>query len=243
MDYILQTENLSKAYGDKLVLDNINLKIKAGSIFALIGENGAGKTSLLKILSGLAKASQGNVDYPTLDRSDDRPVMSLTLEEPGVIENMTAYENLKAKGILCGASEEEIRELLDRVSLTEAANKKVKKFSMGMKQRLAIALALLNKPSLVFFDEPINGLDPQGIKWFRDLVLDLNRDLGTTFIISSHILSELGLIASDFAFMHQGRLILTATGPQLNAYCQKNNISLENFYFNLLQNPFEGVDL
>lgn len=243
MEYILKTENLSKIYGEKAVLDNINMELKKGTIYALIGENGAGKTTLIKLLSGLAIPTKGSVEYPKFTKEKNSSMISVTLEKPGLIENLTGFEHMKAKAMLCGASNEEIVNILKTVSLFEAANKKVKNYSMGMKQRLAIGLALINKPKLIFFDEPINGLDPQGIKWFRDLVINLNKTENISFLISSHILSELSLIANEFGFMHNGRLILTTTCHELEDHCSKNNMTLENFYFNLLQNPNKKVTL
>lgn len=236
MEPILITTNISKVYKNRKALDNVNIKINRGDIYGLVGQNGAGKTTLIKLISGLAKSTSGRIEFNSLDLKKSGAAISFTLEKPGLINNLTAYEHMNAKALLYDCSKREIDYYLELVSLSSEANTKVKSFSMGMQQRLAIALALLGKPELVLFDEPINGLDPQGIRWFRELILKLNREKNITFMISSHILDELSFVCNKFCFIDCGKHLLTITKAELDYYCNLESLTIEDFYFDLLQN-------
>lgn len=210
-DFILETKNITKAYKTNKAVDNVNLQIKRGEIYGLIGRNGAGKTTLLKLISGLSFATEGeiflfgeriNTNNNLLER------LGVLIEEPGLYPNLTAYENMKLKCISYGINKRGyIQSLLEQVELGDTGKKKVKEFSLGMKQRLGVALALVGEPDLLLLDEPINGLDPQGIMEIRNILLRLNREKNITIIISSHILEELTKLASRFGIIHNGRLI------------------------------------
>ena len=209
--YILKTTNITKSYGTTKALDQINIQIERGTIYGLIGRNGAGKTTLLKIISGLSFPTQGNVllfgentkgNIGLLER------VGVLIEDPGLYPNLTAYENMKLKCIAYGINEKkQIETLLEEVGLQNVGKKKIKQFSLGMKQRLGIALALVGEPDLLLLDEPINGLDPQGIIEVRDILRKLSQEKNITIILSSHILEELSKIVSRIGIIDDGRLI------------------------------------
>lgn len=225
MEYLLSTNNLTKQYGRHKAVNAVNIHVRQGDIYGLIGRNGAGKTTLLKIISGLAAPTGG--DFSLFEQSGKAaaPYMSrigTLIEAPGVYPNMSAAENLKLKCLAMGVRKREtIRELLTIVGLSDAKNKKVKNFSLGMKQRLGIALALVGNPDLVILDEPINGLDPQGIAEVRETLFKLNKECGITFIISSHILEELSKIATNYGIIHDGVLLQELTREELLARCSE----------------------
>ncbi|MBO4323239.1 MAG: ATP-binding cassette domain-containing protein [Clostridia bacterium] len=206
MQYVIETDNLVKRYGSVLAVDNVSVHVKKGDVYGLIGKNGAGKTSLLKLILGLTMPTSGEVGlFGGENLFDARKKIGSLIEDPALYKGKTAYENMKRFAILFGAADEEIYELLDLVGLGDVGNKKVKAFSLGMKQRLGIAIALLGKPEIMILDEPTNGLDPAGIKEVRDLILKLN-GAGVTFMISSHILDELGKIATVYGIVSEGKL-------------------------------------
>ena len=210
-NYILKTTDITKSYGTTKALDQINIQIERGTIYGLIGRNGAGKTTLLKIISGLSFPTQGNVllfgentkgNIGLLER------VGVLIEDPGLYPNLTAYENMKLKCIAYGINEKkQIETLLEEVGLQNVGKKKIKQFSLGMKQRLGIALALVGEPDLLLLDEPINGLDPQGIIEVRDILRKLSQEKNITIILSSHILEELSKIVSRIGIIDDGRLI------------------------------------
>ena len=213
MEDILVIQNLSKHYGDQVALDSLSLKLKKGEIYGLIGQNGAGKTTLIKLITQIIAPSQGSV-YILGSRTPKEWTSSLqhvgtVIETPVAHQHLSAYDNLRFYCLDRGIKKPDnlIKETLDYVGLSQTGAKKFRDFSLGMKQRLGIAIAILSRPDLLILDEPINGLDPVGIQEFREMVLRLNHELGMTLIISSHILSELYLVASRFGFIHQGRLI------------------------------------
>ena len=213
MEDILVIQNLSKHYGDQVALDSLSLKLKKGEIYGLIGQNGAGKSTLIKLITQIIAPSQGTISIlgsrtPKEWTSSLHHVGSV-IETPVAHQHLSAYDNLRFYCLDRGIKKPDnlIRETLDYVGLSQTGAKKFRDFSLGMKQRLGIAIAILSRPDLLILDEPINGLDPVGIQEFREMVLRLNRELGMTLIISSHILSELYLVASRFGFIHQGRLI------------------------------------
>lgn len=210
-DNILKTENITKTYSKTKALDKINMEIKRGDIYGLIGRNGAGKTTLLKIISGLTFQTEGEVylfGEKTSNSNDLLERLGVLIEAPGLYPNLTAQENMKLKCISYGINKKGyIESLLEQVGLADTGKKKTKKFSLGMKQRLGIALALVGEPDLLLLDEPINGLDPQGIIEIRDVLLRLSKEKNITMIISSHILEELSKIATKIGIINGGELI------------------------------------
>ena len=224
MDYILETENLTKMYGKKAALNNVSIHVNQGDIYGLVGRNGAGKTTFMKIVCGLAQKTKGN--YSIFGRKDDAlgdvvQRRGLLIESPGYFKEYSAEMNLKIKLKLMGINDpEEPKRLLKLIGLEDAGKKKAKNFSLGMKQRLGIGIALAGNPDLVVLDEPINGLDPQGIIEIRDMISRLNRENGTTFIISSHILDELSKIATKYGIINNGELIEESPAEELKTKCE-----------------------
>ncbi len=223
MDYILTTNNLTKKYGSKNAADKINIHVKQGEIYGLIGRNGAGKTTILRMLSGLSIPTEGS--YSLLGKTGkeldaEKSHVGTLIENPGLYPNLSAYENLKLKCIAMGVnSKEYINNLLSLVGLENTGKKKTRNFSLGMRQRLGIALALAGNPKIIILDEPINGLDPQGIVEVREILTKLSKERGITIIISSHILDELSKIANSYGIIHEGKLIDEMTSQQLEKKC------------------------
>ena len=215
MEYLLHTNGLTKQYGRHKAVNAVNIHIRQGDIYGLIGRNGAGKTTILKMISGLAAPTEGEFSLFGKTGKEAYQYMSrigTLIEAPGVYPNMSAAENLKLKCLAMGVRKKGvIEELLKTVGLSNAGKKKVKHFSLGMKQRLGIALALVGDPDLVILDEPINGLDPQGIAEIRETLSRLNKEKNITFIISSHILEELSKIATNYGIIHDGVLLQEMT--------------------------------
>lgn len=223
MSNIITTTDLTKFYGKQRACEKINIHVKKGEIYGLIGRNGAGKTTILRIISGLSYATGGeysiNGKTGKALAAEKRQIGTL-IEAPGLYPEMTAYENLKIKCIAVGKNDKAyINDLLDLVGLTNAANKKTKNFSLGMRQRLGIALALAGDPEIIILDEPINGLDPQGIVEIREILFKLSKEKNITIIVSSHILDELSKIADSYGIIHEGFLIEEMTSVQLNEKC------------------------
>ncbi len=225
-EVVLKTNNLTKQYNKNVVLDNVNITIKKGDIYGLIGHNGAGKTTLMKIITTLASPTSGTFElFNTCSENDElfdnkKRVGSL-IEYPAFYPNLSAYDNLKYYTIQRGiVDKNQINKVLELVNLTGTGKKKVKTFSLGMKQRLGIALAILNSPDFVILDEPINGLDPIDISELRDTFKKLS-DNGITLLISSHILSELYLLANEFGFLENGKLIKELSKEELDLECSK----------------------
>lgn len=225
-EVVLKTNNLTKQYNKNVVLDNVNITIKKGDIYGLIGRNGAGKTTLMKIITTLASPTSGTFElFNTCNENDElfdnkKRVGSL-IEYPAFYPNLSAYDNLKYYTIQRGiVDKNQINKVLELVNLTGTGKKKVKTFSLGMKQRLGIALAILNSPDFVILDEPINGLDPIDISELRDTFKKLS-DNGITLLISSHILSELYLLANEFGFLENGKLIKELSKEELDLECSK----------------------
>lgn len=223
MKHILTTHDLTKSYGKHNAAEKINIHVKKGEIYGLIGRNGAGKTTILRIISGLSNPTEGsysiNGKTGVLLKSERKAIGTL-IEAPGLYPNMSAYENLKIKCIANGKNDRKyIEELLTLVGLENTGNKKTKEFSLGMRQRLGIALALAGDPELIVLDEPINGLDPQGIVEIREILSKLSKEKGITIIISSHILDELSKIADSYGIIHEGKLLEELTSEQLSEKC------------------------
>ncbi len=206
MNYIIQTRDLNKQYKNQKVDKNISLKVPQNAIYGLLGPNGAGKSTLLKMLTGMINPTSGEIIYKdkAWEREDLLEIGAL-IEQPPIYENLSARENLKVRTLLYDLPESRIDEVLEIVQLTDTGKKKAGKFSMGMKQRLGIAIALLNNPKLLILDEPTNGLDPIGIGELRELIKSFPQK-GITVILSSHILSEVEQIADYIGIMAKGQL-------------------------------------
>lgn len=211
-ELIIETQNLDFGFNsERKVLNNINLKVEKGSIYGFLGPNGAGKTTTMRLLLGLLK-SPGNCIQIFGEEINKNPIsifkkVGAFIESPSLYEHLTGYDNLEISRILVEAGKERIAEVLEIVNLSNESNIKVSNYSLGMKQRLAIALALLSRPELLILDEPTNGLDPNGINETRELILHLNRDNGTTIFISSHILSEIEKMVTHLGIIHKGSMI------------------------------------
>ncbi len=222
---ILKTINLTKKYKDFKALDEVNIKIEKGDIYGLIGRNGAGKTTLMKIISTLSKKTSGGFElFSENDENltENKERIGCLIENPSFFPNLTAYENLKYYAIQKGIINlKQIEEALKLVGLLEAKNKKFKNFSLGMKQRLGIAFAILDNPDFIILDEPINGLDPIGISDLRETFKRLNEEKNITILISSHILSELYAVATRFCILEQGRVVKELTKEELDKECSK----------------------
>jgi ABC-2 type transport system ATP-binding protein len=224
-DYVLRTNGISKRYKKQLALDDVSISIKRGSIYGFIGQNGAGKSTLIKLITGLAYPTQGSLElFGSRSKNEfieARKRIGSIIEGPALYPHMTARENLEAFRILKGIPGNDcVDKTLKLVGLEETGKKKAKNFSLGMKQRLGIAIALLSNPEFLILDEPINGLDPMGVVEVRDLLLKLNKEQGISIMISSHILSELHLLATHFGFIHKGRLIEETTAKELEIKCR-----------------------
>ncbi|EGP5362770.1 multidrug ABC transporter [Enterococcus faecium] len=207
---VLKTKDLVKQIEGVLVLDKVNMSISQGDIYGFIGNNGAGKTTFMRTITGLVKYNSGEIklfgkSFP-LNRHSLQKIGAL-IENPVFFPELTAYDNLKYFSLLTNRNVENIDHILALMNLDKVGKKKVENFSLGMKQRLGIAIALIPDPELIILDEPLNGLDPQGIQDIRNLILKLNQEHGITFLISSHILSELEQVATKYGIMHEGRLI------------------------------------
>ena len=217
MDYIIQTDSLTKNFGNKAAVDKVSLHVGKGEIYGLIGKNGAGKTTLMRLLLGLSNPNSGEIKlYGGSDLNKARRTIGSLIEEPALYKNETALENLRRFAILVPTPDEDLQKLLELVGLGNVGNKKAGRFSLGMRQRLGLAIALLGNPDIMILDEPINGLDPAGIKEIRDIILELNKK-GVTFLISSHLLDELGRIATKFGIMSDGVLTDEITKEELEA--------------------------
>lgn len=225
-EIILQTHNLTKKYKNFTALDNVNITIQKGDIYGLIGRNGAGKTTLMKLITTLSKPTSGSFTLfgessENDELFDSKGRVGSLIEYPAFYPNLTAYDNLKYYAYQRGITDKsQIDKVLKLVNLKNTGNKKVKNFSLGMKQRLGIALAILNNPDFVILDEPINGLDPIGISELRDTFKNLAKN-GVTLLISSHILSELYVLSTKFAFIDNGKLIKEVTKEELDSECSK----------------------
>ena len=229
MENILSVKDLSKKYGKAQILNNVNLDIPQGSIFGLVGRNGAGKTTLMRIVTGLAEPTSGTYSIGGVSSSDKKILsvrrrMGSITESPAIYRNLSAYDNLKLQYINLGmTSYDDIPELLELVDLKDTGKKKAGKFSLGMRQRLGIAVVLCGKPDILILDEPINGLDPQGIIQMREILLRINRERHTTILISSHILEELSKLATHYAFIEKGEILQTLSSRELMSKVRKSS--------------------
>lgn len=227
MNYVLMTDGLTKCYGNFRALDGLDLHLPQGAIYGLVGKNGAGKTTLIRLICGLQRPSSGRYSLygkwnTQKDLSQARRRMGAVVETPSLYLGMSAEENLNCQYRVLGLPDfTGISELLRLVGLEHTGKKKVKDFSLGMRQRLGIAVALAGDPDFLVLDEPANGLDPQGIVEIRELILKLNRERRITVLISSHILDELSRLATHYGFIDHGRMLREISAPELEAACQK----------------------
>jgi len=220
---VLKTLNLTKRYGGKAAVDNVSLTVEKGDIYGLIGQNGAGKTTLMRLVTSLASPDSGSIELfgqtTRLDAARSR--LGCVVETPALYPSLTAVQNLEYYRLLRGIPDKDVvQKSLELVSLTDTGKKKFRNFSMGMKQRLGLALAILNNPDFIILDEPVNGLDPMGIIEMRDLMKKLNEQ-GITILISSHILAELSQVATKYAIIHNGRLVRNLTQAELREECKR----------------------
>ena len=233
MENLLEIEDLALAYHKKPILENFNLTVHRGDIYGIIGNNGVGKTTLLKAITGLLGYKKGKITIHSEGRK--KPLIGTIIEKPGLFKDMSAYENIKAKALLLGVKykKKDIAQLLQKVGLGDVGKKRAGAFSMGMKQRLGIALALVGDPDILVLDEPINGLDPQGINEVRNLLLKIYEETGLTMLISSHILGELSRIATHFLVMGKGgKIIRNCTKEEFMQECGEENI--DDYYVKLI---------
>lgn len=227
MEYAVTTSALGKQYGDFQALKGLSMHIPKGAIYGIVGKNGAGKTTLIRLLAGLQRPSSGEymlygVPHTSKEIAKVRRRMGAVVEAPSVYQDMTAADNLKQQYRILGLpSFEGITELLALVGLSDTGKKKVKNFSLGMRQRLGIAIALAGDPDFLVLDEPANGLDPQGIVEIRELILKLNRERQITVLLSSHILDELSRLATHYGFIDKGRMVKEISAEELEAACRK----------------------
>ncbi|MGL4848021.1 MAG: ATP-binding cassette domain-containing protein [Clostridium sp.] len=226
-EYILKANSLNKNYNGKSVLKNLNMSIKRGDIYGLIGKNGAGKTTLMRLITGLANINSGSIEIFDVHNENsittERKRIGALIEMPAFYGDMTAVDNMELvrlqKGIPGKAC---IKEKLELVGLTNVEKKRVKDFSLGMKQKLGLAMALLGDPEFLILDEPTNGLDPMGIVYMRELLKKINKESGVTILISSHLLSELNQLATRYGILNNGELVEQLTQKELDEKCKKS---------------------
>ena len=227
MDYVLQTQGLTKRYRRSKALDGLTMGVPKGAIYGLVGKNGAGKTTLIRLICGLQEPTSGS--YSLYGVSNDRKEllqtrrrMGAVVETPSIYLNMSARENLEQQALILGLpSLRGLEELLELVGLENAGPKKAGHFSLGMRQRLGLAVALVGDPDFLVLDEPTNGLDPQGIVDMRELILKLNRERQVSFLVSSHILGELSRTATHYGIIDQGRMVKELSAQELEQSCRK----------------------
>lgn len=227
MDYVLQTQGLTKRYRRGKALDGLTMAVPKGAIYGLVGKNGAGKTTLLRLICGLQEPSSGS--YSLYGVSNDRKEllkvrrrMGAVVETPSIYLNMSAGENLEQQALILGLPDVNgLGELLELVGLENAGPKKAGHFSLGMRQRLGLAVALVGDPDFLVLDEPTNGLDPQGIVDLRELILKLNRERRVSFLVSSHILGELSRTATHYGIIDRGRMVKELSARELEQSCRK----------------------
>lgn len=223
---VIEAKNLTKQYMKQKVVNDVSFQIKEGSICGLIGPNGAGKTTIMKMLGGLVIPTSGSLSLYEGSTEEEmakaRTRMSFIIETPYAKERMTAVQNLEIQRLQKGLPDKaRIGEVLELVGLQNTGKKPVQKFSLGMRQRLGIANALLTKPEIMVLDEPVNGLDPEGIVEIRELLLKLNREEHITILISSHILSELSLLCTDYLFINRGEILQSVSSRDLKRVCRE----------------------
>lgn len=252
--YAIETKDITKKYGKYQVLNKLNIHVKENSIYGLIGKNGAGKTTLIRIICGLQDPTNGTYFINKIDNKDKdislvRKKIGAIIERPSIYEEMNAKDNIICQMKLVGLTNyQDVSKFLDVVGLSNVGNKKVRYYSLGMKQRLGIALALVNNPNILILDEPINGLDPEGIIEIRELILKLNKEKHITILISSHYLDELSKVATHYGFIDKGRIIEEISSEELNKKLTSfielkvNNLKSFTDFFKKNNIPYEIKD-
>ncbi len=227
MEYVVTCRDLGKKYGTFSALTGLNMEIPKGAIYGFVGKNGAGKTTLIRLLCGLQQPSSGSFELMGIanDSKDivkSRRRMGAVVETPAIYKDLSARSNLIQQCLMLGLPDfDKVDELLSLVGLADTGNKKARKFSLGMRQRLGLAIALCGDPDFIILDEPANGLDPQGIIEIRELIIKLNKEKGITFLISSHILDELARMATHYGFIDKGRIVRQMSSEELRKECRK----------------------
>ena len=228
MEYILETNNLKKQYKEFKALNGLNMHVPKGSIYGFVGKNGAGKTTLIRLICGLQNPTSGNFKIYGIDYKDDninsiRKKMGAVVEMPSIFLDLTAYQNIKMQYDILGIKEySTIDDLLKLVGLEKTGKKLAKNFSLGMRQRLGIAISLCGNPEFLVLDEPINGLDPEGIVEIRNLIKKLNEENNITILISSHILDELSRVATHYGFIENGKIVKEMSAEEFLEDCKKS---------------------
>lgn len=224
-EYVIETKQLTKRYRGQEAVSRVELHVKKGAVYGLIGRNGAGKTTIMKMLTGMSNPTEGEIHLfgrEHGDRDGGWLRIGSLIEQPGVYADRTAFQNMKLKALAMGVyRKENVLDILELVGLSNTGRKKVKAFSMGMQQRLGIALALIGTPDLLILDEPINGLDPMGVVEMRNLIGRLSRERNMTILISSHILEEVHKVATDYGIIDHGKLLRELSAEELGRECEK----------------------
>lgn len=234
MEYILQTKELCKNYGRAKILKQVSINVPKGSIYGFVGRNGAGKTTLIRVLTGLHVPTSGSysingIENTSGDINEARKKIGAVVETPSIYPDLDARDNLRMVCRLIGRPFDKIEEILKLVELANTGKKKAKDFSLGMRQRLGIAFSLISDPEVLILDEPINGLDPQGIKEVRELLTMLNQEKGITILISSHILDELSKLATHYGFIDRGVVLREMSAEELHHACRKStHVTVDN---------------
>ncbi len=228
MEYVFKANGISKSYGKFTALSDVNMEIPKGAIYGFVGKNGAGKTTLIRVMTGLQRPTSGSYElmgtkFTDMNISKARRRMGAVVESPAIYLDMSARDNLVQQCLMLGLPDYKcVDEILEIVGLADTGKKKARNFSLGMRQRLGIGVALCGSPDFVVLDEPINGLDPQGIIEVRELIIKLNRERGITFLISSHILDELAKVATNYGFIDNGHIVRQMTAKELGDECRKS---------------------
>lgn len=229
MEYALRTFNLTKKYKDKSAVDNVSMNIKKGEVYGFVGKNGAGKTTLIRLVLGLASPTGGRFElFDGMNIHKARAKIGNLIESPAIYPNMTGKQNLTIFCKMLGVDESKAPELLSLVGLNDVGKKKARDYSLGMKQRLGIAISLIGDPEFLILDEPINGLDPSGIVEVRELIVKLNKEYGKTVLISSHILGELSKLATCYGIISNGKLVEELTHEELVSRCMASTVIKTN---------------
>ena len=220
---VIETNGLSKAFGSKMAVDQFDMHVGQGDIYGFVGRNGAGKSTVMRMLAGLAAPTDGEVrefGMQPREASASRRIGAL-IESPGLYGSMSATDNLMMKALALGLADpkDKVRDLLDLTGLGSVGSKATKNFSMGMKQRLGLALALLGSPDLLLLDEPLNGLDPEGAREIRRLIMRLNDERGITVVVSSHVLEQLGKMATRYGVIREGRMVREMSAAEVDQEC------------------------